>query len=261
LERNPFPGETIHSGPYRMGKNVEDANTYRVGHPLAQRLLAQAKALEVDSGDVTFRYPESGKNITILESLRGKSGWLMCVHVTLTALETEDHLMLAGETDSGEVVDSPQCRRLFDLPGEEKGTVSLPTGIKAKLEDMITLQMREFLDSISTKNGMWFETEMDKLDHWAEDRRVSLKAELDELDETIKETKKAARMAANLPEKLERQRASRQLETKRTDAWKSFDEASREIERQKDSLLDQISKRLEQQTKEHVLFSIRWQLV
>ena len=45
LTSNPFPGETIHPGPYRLGKNVEDANTYRVGHPLAQRVLAQAKAL------------------------------------------------------------------------------------------------------------------------------------------------------------------------------------------------------------------------
>ncbi|MCL2660386.1 MAG: DEAD/DEAH box helicase [Acidobacteriaceae bacterium] len=35
LERNPFPEEQIHSGPYRMGRNVEDANTYRIGHPLA----------------------------------------------------------------------------------------------------------------------------------------------------------------------------------------------------------------------------------
>lgn len=260
LERNPFPGETIHPGPYRMGKNVEDANTYRVGHPLAQRLLAQAKALTVQSGDVIFRYPESGKNITILESLRGKSGWLICVHVTLTALETEDHLILAGVTDGGEVVDSARCRRLFDLPGEEIGTVPLPTGIKATLEDRTALQMREFLDSISTKNGMWFETEMDKLDHWAEDRRTSLKAELDELDETIKETKKSARLAPNLPEKLERQRALRHLETKRTDAWKAFDEAAREIDRQKDALLDEISHRLQQKTEEENLFTLHWEL-
>ena len=46
LERNPFKGETIHPGPYRMGSNVEDANTYRVGHPLAQRVLEQCLALE-----------------------------------------------------------------------------------------------------------------------------------------------------------------------------------------------------------------------
>ena len=45
----------------------------------------------------------------------------MCVHVTLTALETEDHLILAGVTDDGEAVDDAQCRRLFDLPGDGKG--------------------------------------------------------------------------------------------------------------------------------------------
>lgn len=260
LERNPFPGETIHPGPYRMGKNVEDANTYRVGHPLAQRLLAQVKAWSVQPGYVIFRYPESGKSISILQPLKDKRGWLACVHVTVTALETEDHLILAGVTDSGEVLDSAQCRRLFDLPGEENGTASLPAGIKGTLEDITASQLREILDSISTKNGMWFETEMDKLDHWAEDRRASLKAELDELDETIKETKKAARLAPNLPEKLERQRAVRQLESKRIDAWKAFDEASREIEQEKDALLDQIAKRLEQQTKADVLFTIQWHI-
>lgn len=261
LERNPFPGEIIHPGPYRMGKNVEDANTYRVGHPLAQRLLAQAKALPVNSCDVIFRYPESGKHISILQPLKGSSGWLMCVHVTLTALETEDHLILAGVTDSGEEVDGAQCRRLFDLSGEEKRAVALPPNTKQTLEDMAAQQMQEVLDAISTKNGTWFDTEMDKLDHWAEDRRASLKAELDEFDEAIKETKKAARLAPNLPEKLERQRALRQLESKRTEAWKNLDEASREIDRQKDALLDEISQRLHQKTERVTLFTTRWSLV
>ena len=261
LERNPFPGETIHSGPYRMGKNVEDANTFRVGHPLAQRLLAQAKGLTIQPGEVTFQYSESGKNISILESLRGKSGWLTCTHLTVCALETEDHLILAGQTDDGLAVEDAQCRRLFDLPGDEKRADPLPTNLKTTLEGMITRQIQEFLDSIATKNGMWFEVEMDKLDRWAEDRRGSLKGELDELDETIKETKKAARLAPNLPDKLERQRAVRHLESKRTEAWKTFDEASREIERQKDALLDEISRRLEQRIEQEPLFTIRWSVV
>jgi predicted nucleic acid-binding Zn-ribbon protein len=101
---------------------------------------------------------------------------------------------------------------------------------------------------------------MDKLDRWAEDRRASLKAELDELDEAIKETKKAARLAPNLPEKLERQRALRQLETKRTEAWKAFDEASQVIDRQKDVLLDEISSRLDQKLEQEPLFTLRWTL-
>ena len=58
-------------------------------------------------------------------------------------------------------------------------------------------------------------------------------------------TKKAARLAPNLPEKLERQKELRKLETKRDEAWRSYDQASREIDRQKDALLDDVSRRLE----------------
>ena len=101
---------------------------------------------------------------------------------------------------------------------------------------------------------------MDKLDRWAEDRRASLKAELAELDEELKEAKKAARLAPTLPEKLDRQRAARTLEAKREDAWRAYDQASREIDRQKDALLDEISRRLEQRIEQEPLFALHWHL-
>jgi superfamily II DNA/RNA helicase len=50
LNDNPFSGERIHPGPYRIGKNIEDANTYRVGHrwrnecSTAPRLLPPLKS-------------------------------------------------------------------------------------------------------------------------------------------------------------------------------------------------------------------------
>ena len=101
---------------------------------------------------------------------------------------------------------------------------------------------------------------MDKLDRWADDRRAALKAELEEFDQEIKETKKSARMAPNLPEKLELQRKLRGLETKRDEAWRAYDTASRDIDRQKDALLDEISRRLEQKTECKTLFTLKWSL-
>src|SRR5713101_7873348 len=89
-----------------------------------------------------------------------------------------------------------------------------------------------------TQNGRWFDLEMDKLDRWAEDRRASLKEALDEIDDALKAAKKAARLAPTLPEKLERQREARVLEAKRDEAWRAFDQASREIDHRKDGLLD-----------------------
>jgi hypothetical protein len=68
-------------------------------------------------------------------------------------------------------------------------------------------------------------------------------------------------LAPNLPEKLERQKELRKLETKRDEAWRSYDEASREIDRLKDALLDEVSRRLEQKTEQETLFTLRWQVV
>ena len=261
LKRNPFPGETIHPGPYRMGKAVEDANTFRVGHPLAQRLLEQGKALTTAPGEVIFQYRDSGKNIAILESLAGKSGWLICTRLTVTALETEDHLLFAAITDEGEAVDETQCRRLFDLPGVENGAMVPEENVQAVLQNAASRRAQQLLEEILSRDSKWFETEIDKLDHWAEDRRAALKAELDAIDQDIKETKKAARLAPNLPEKLERQRALRQLETKRTEAWKAYDLSSREIEQQKDAVLDEVSRRMQQSRSfGTTLFTLRWRV-
>jgi hypothetical protein len=258
LTRNPFPGETINPGPYRLGKNVEDANTYRVGHPLAQMVLAQAVSLSPRPAEVVFDYSASGKVISVLATLVGRSGWLACSRLSATSLETEEVLILVGQDDAGQPLDDTQCRRLFDLSAVQGNAASVPASVECALNEAAAKRQRELLEALIVKNGQWFDTEMDKLDRWADDRRAALKAELDEFDQEIKEVKKAARMAPNLPDKLELQRKLRTLETKRDEAWRAYDAASRDIDRQKDSLLDEISRRLEQKTEHETLFSVRW---
>jgi ERCC4-related helicase len=261
LHTNPCPGEPIHPGPYRMGKGVEDANTYRVGHPLAQRVLAWGRALTPPTAVVTFQYTGSGKRIAVLEPLVGQSGWLVCSRLTLRALETEDRLVFSGCTDDGMPLDETPCRRLFDLPAQQDAPCSIPPVTAAALDAAQERHCQALLEETTTRNGHWFDTEMDKLDRWAEDRRASLRAELAELDEALKDAKKAARLAPTLPEKLERQRAARALETRREEAWRAYDQASREIDAQKDALLDTISQRLTQQLEHEPLFTLHWQLV
>jgi hypothetical protein len=261
LHDNPFTGETIHPGPYRIGKNVEDANTYRAGHPLAQRVLGRAKAAPTPVKEVVFDLSNSGKNIAILIPLVGRQGWLRATRLSVVALEAQDHVLFSAFADDGTALDDAQCRRFFDLLSEEDGELTLPADAVSRLEKMTGETRQSTLEEMSARNGQWFDIEMDKLEHWAEDRRATLKAELDELDESLKAARKSARTAPSLPEKLERQREVRRLEGKRDDAWRAFDQASRELDKQKDTLLDDIAKRLEQRIEEEILFTVRWRMV
>lgn len=106
-----------------MGKSVP--NTYRIGHPLAQRVLELGKALATPPAEVRFDYA-SGKNIAILEPLRGRRGWLVCACLTVSALETEDLLVFAGITDDGMALDEAQSSRLFDLSATQAARACSP---------------------------------------------------------------------------------------------------------------------------------------
>ncbi len=261
LHTNPFPSETINPGPYRMGNEVTDVNTYRVGHPLARRLLEQGAALTAAPRNVTFGYTTSRKNIAILEPLIGARGWLKCARVTLIGLETEDRLLFSGRSDDGRELGADECRRLFDLPGEAGDVVVNDAAGQRALKEIQARRLGALLEEGAARNGHWFESEMDKLDHWAEDRRAGLKAELADLDAQIRDGKRAARMAPSLPAKLQLQRDLRTLETKRDEAWRTYDQSTRAIDDQKDALLDEISQRLLQQTEVIELFTLRWNLV
>jgi hypothetical protein len=261
LNDNPFRGETIHPGPYRIGKNIEDANTYRVGHPLAQHVLDRAKAAPTPVADLTFQLTGSGKNIAILVPFIGRQGWLRCTRLSVRALEVEEHLLFSAVDDDGQVLDESQCRRIFDLLATQGVQATLPPTVAEKIKAIQARTQASTLEEMGTRNARWFETEIEKLEHWAEDRRATLKAELDELDEALKAGRKSARTAPTLPEKLERQREVRKLETRRDDAWRAFDQATRDLDKQKDTLLDDIAKRLEQNVEDEILFTLRWRIV
>jgi hypothetical protein len=83
---------------------------------------------------------------------------------------------------------------------------------------------------------------------------------MDELDAALNAAKRAAHVAAMLPEKLERQREARGLEGQRDEAWRAFDQASRDLDVSKDELLDEIGSWLTRSARLEPLFTLRWRL-
>ena len=262
LTRNPFPEENIHPGPYRSGKNIEDANLYRIGHPLAQRIIQKCKALTPTSAELVFKYTGAGKTITILESLIGKSGWLCLLNLTVSSFETEDWLLFAGVTDDGGEIDPDQCQRLFSLAATDTSQLSLsPDGtIRARMEAQFSQQQQALLGRLSEKNGEFFELEMEKLEGWAGDLKESLEHELKEIDREIKETKREAQLAASLENKVALHKRIKELESRRAEKRRGLFEAQDAVDMRKDGLLSEIEARLKQDMQVAAIFTLRWKV-
>lgn len=129
LHSNPFPEETIHPGPYRMGKTADEGNTFRVGHPLAQRIIAAAAAQALPSIEIAVDYTGSRKKIAVVEPLVGSSGWLRCERLVVNSIEPEDHLIFSAQLDDGRMLDGAECRRLMELPAQPGDVVEVSNDV------------------------------------------------------------------------------------------------------------------------------------
>jgi len=262
LNRNPFPIGKIHSGPYRIGKNIYDANIYRIGHPLAQNIIEACKENKLEKFELIFDYTNSGIKITSLEKFIGKSGYMMGNVLSITTFEEEEIIQLFAVTEEATILDKQLCERFFSLPANiVEQQHEAPATLTKLLSDAIALQQTNAIDAVGQRNANYFETELDKLDNWGEDRRNSLKVVLKELDQQIKEVKKQARLAPNLPDKLKLEKERKKLEAERDTAWKEYDGAAKEIEQNKDQLIDKVEKRLKQNLKDEQLFNFKWTLI
>ena len=220
LEKNPFQEETIHSGPYRMGRNVEDANIYRIGHPLARRVLEQCCSLDTPPVELRFSLDGSGKRIAILEPHVGHSGWLVCAKLSVDSFEAEDHLLLAGVRDDGQPLDPAACKRLFDLPAEAGQPILAAQ--PAVLDELLGAQQQQVMEDISRRNAHWLDAEIAKLDRWSEDLKFGLEQEIKDIDQQIRDAKRASSAAVMLEDKLAHQRTLKTLQSTRNQKRKDL---------------------------------------
>lgn len=260
LNKNPFPGEIINPGPYRMGRAVDDVNNYRIGHPLAQRVLQLGEVIETPLSSMTFDYGSADSKISVLEPLRGESGWLTCAIAKVDAIADEERIIFGGQLDIGTPIDPEQARRLFDLPATVAAVAEPKEGVKKALDALLAAEGAGMQRDMESETGRWYEQESLKLERWAEDHRAALKALLDESEESYRRAKKAAREAGTMPERLRLETEARKLDQKKDDALKEFEVSSREVRDQKNKLLDELDARVTQTLTSTVLFTIRWSL-
>lgn len=262
LLKNPYSDLKIHPGPYRIGKLIDDSNVYRIGHPLAQRIIEECKNQVLPSVELTFDYTNTMKKISSLEIYVGQSGYMLGRVLSITSFDVEEFVQLSAITENGNVLSKDICERFFSLPASVAGnSASAPNQIVVELESHLKAHQLQIIDEIGQRNANYFEIELEKLDLWGEDRRNSLKITLKDLDQQIKESKKQAKLAPNLPEKLKLEKERKKLESERDAAWREYDGAAKEIDQSKDHLIEQIEQKLQQELTKNDLFLIKWNLI
>ncbi len=261
LRACPFPAAAgrIPLGSYELPRRSGEAHLYRLNHPLAEAILAQARDRELPVQEVCFDYSHYDGIISVLEPFTRQSGWLTLTRFTVDSLDqSEDHLIFSAVTDAGSTLEAGAAARLFTLPG----TVTGPClGIApAALEASARQRQAVIQSSITERNARFYEVEADKLEGWADDLKLGLEREIKEMDRKIREARRTAATALTLEEKLAGQKQIKVLESQRAQRRRSLFEAQDEVDRQREELIAVIERKLTQKSELETLFALRWQL-
>ncbi len=260
LKSLPFPGD-IPLGLYELPRRSGEAHLYRLNHPLAERILVQAKSRSLPPSEIIFNLSEHDGKVSVLESLLGKSGVLSLHLFTVESLDQgEDYLIFSGVTDSEDPLEERIIRRLFSLSAKVGNP---PSGSPEHpiLESEVNAHKETIQQAISRRNAAIFEAEAEKLDGWADDLKVGLEQEIKELDRQIKEARRTATAALTLEDKLAGQKQVKTLEQQRNAKRRALFDAQDEIDRQRERLIADIEGKLQQRTSLVELFRVRWKLV
>ncbi len=256
------PDTDILTGLYRLHQQETVGHHYHLQHPLAGWVLAQAQQRALPSAMLVFDYGAYAGNVAALESVIGKSGLLMVRRLSIQGLAAEDYVITVAVTAGKEALTAAQASALFKLPATvEVLERMLAAGGDWELSEVYEGEKAQILETVSVRDAAFFEEEIEKLDRWAEDKRLSLKDELKPYDEDVAARKKQAREARNLPEKLMLQKQVSGLNKKRNEAWREYDRGALDVEAQKDVLIESVAARLEQSVAEETLFTVGWRLV
>lgn len=240
----------------------EHAQIYRVGHPLARLIIAENIDATLPCHEVVFDYTHTPVKVSLLKNLIGKSGWLHVEKLSIDSFEQEDRLLIACFDENGNEVFPDVAQHLFELQAtEQTGPLIRQASIASQCDGLISRQRAKIIEENALRNQNFFEKEMEKLDSWAEDMKMSLERELTDLDTEIKLLKGQSKKLATLAEKVEAQRKIKDLEKRRAEKRNSLFTAQDEVDLRKEELLSSVERMLNQKVEQKALFTLKWNLV
>jgi ERCC4-related helicase len=252
----------IKLGKYQLlSQETEDNNhyTYRINSPLGEYVLYRALDRELKPSKITFDLTNSKTKISALERFIGKSGYLRISKLTLDGYEKEEYLLNTAITSGGAKIKSEDAQKIITLKALGSISTEIDTAVLEKLTTHEQSNQEKIIQNCKKRNSNFFDTEIEKLDKWADDQIISLEKELKDIKKEIKE-KRTESKRVDTTQKLKIQMLIRDLEQKQIKIKRDVEKAEDEIYKKRSEIIDELTQMVEGKVELKELFTIEWNI-
>jgi hypothetical protein len=259
------PLATLRPGRYHLitkeRGDISGDFLYRLGHPLGEHVLETGKSLPTPTALVQFEASCHPTRITVVERLKGQSGWLTLQRLFIDSCDREEYLLFSALTDSGQPLDPETSEKLFSCPGRVSSwcpaTAEPGRELAADAKRHIAATLAKSLET----NNRNFQETRSQLEKWAEDQVKSAERELEQTKEQIKALERQSRQAITVQEQNELQQKIAELEKRKRRQRQQIFAIEDEIKEKRDQLIAALQRRLAQKSSAEPIFTIRWEVV
>ena len=244
------PSEEVAEGTNRF--------LYRISHPLGEYVIDQAKQLETAPAEIVFDLTHHPTKVSVLEGLKGTSGYLVLTRLCIESYEQEEYLLFSGITDKGKSLDQETLEKLFVCDSFARTLIAIPEDIGQRLSAEAEQHAKATINKSLERNNRYFNEAREKLEKWADDMVYTAEKALTDIKEQIKALRRQARQATTIEEQHAIQEQMLKLERQQRRQRQEIFRVEDEIMVKRDELIDQLEKRLTQKTVIETLFAIRW---
>jgi hypothetical protein len=197
----------------------------------------------------------------VVEALRGQSGYLRLTRLQIESYEREEHLLFSGFDDAGAALDQESMEKLFGCCGRVSAATVIPGHLEQRLNAEAGQHARATVSVSLEQNSAHFNQAREKLEKWADDMVLVAEKALGDTKEQIKALRREARQAVTLEQQHVIQEKLQKLERQQRRQRQEIFTVEDEIMEKRDSLIDQLERRLAQRTEAETIFTIRWRVI
>ena len=135
LKQPPKPD--FKSGRYHLisksQPNIPGDFLYRLSHPLGEWVIETGKTCSTPIATLTFDVSNYPAKMSVVEALKGQSGWLNLQHLTIDSFDMEEYLLFSAFRSQGSPLTMKRACRMFNCSATVKEVDGLSEDVQLRL--------------------------------------------------------------------------------------------------------------------------------
>ncbi len=239
----------------------KNGERYTLDSDLGKLCISSVKAYQLSEKLIEFDYSNYLAKISVLDSIKGKTGYLLLSKLEIESLEREEHLLFSGLANDGKNIEHETFEKMFKLKSTAKESVRIPAEYVSKLEANNHIFAQAVIRENLEESNKLFQERKDMLHRWSDDVVIAAERNLHNIKKELRLAERQASMCKTMEEQKEAQEKIKELDAKRRAARRRIFDVEDEIEEKRDLLIKELEKRMTQNTNNEKLFMIKWKVI